>query len=159
MITVNIQQERFDSGELLNALCSIGGGAVSSFTGVARPDEGENGAVTAIELEHFPGMTQAVISALADEAMARWGLHGCTIVHRIGHINVGEEIVFVGAVSDHRAAAIDACSYLIDRLKTDAPFWKKETRAGGHSEWVEPKISDDQAAAKWQSDAKAPITE
>jgi molybdopterin synthase catalytic subunit len=156
MITVTIQHERFDSGALLNELSGIGGGAISSFTGIARPDESKNGAVTAIELEHFPGMTQAVLSALVDQATARWGLRGCTIVHRIGHINVGEEIVFVGAVSDHRAAAIDACSYLIDRLKTDAPFWKKETRVGGHSEWVEPKISDDEAAGKWQLDAEAP---
>jgi molybdopterin synthase catalytic subunit len=144
MILVRIQTEAFDSAGLLAALQRDGVGAVASFIGLVRADDG----VTAIELEHYPAMTQASLSELAQNACDRWQLDGCTIVHRVGHLAVGEPIVCVAAASAHRAAALQACAFLIDRLKTDAPFWKKEYRLG-NAQWVEAKTSDDARAAAW----------
>jgi len=149
MIEVRVQQEVFDSGNELAPLADIGGGAVASFTGIARRDKGNGGDVTAIELEHFPGMTENSLRDLADIAMERWQLLGCVLIHRIGRISVGEPIVLVGTAALHRAAALEACAYLIDRLKTDAPFWKKEFRSDGSADWVEAKASDDARAEKW----------
>ena len=145
MISVEITEDAIDGAAALAALARLGGGAVASFTGITRDD----GGVTAIELEHYPAMTQASLSALVDEAKARWSLSGCVLIHRVGRIAVGEPIVFVGTASSHRAEALDACSFLIDRLKTDAPFWKKEHRADGSTIWVEAKVSDDSRAARW----------
>lgn len=122
------------------------GGAIATFTGLVRPDDG----VAILELEHYPGATQAALTRLAEEASARWSLAAVTIVHRVGPMRPGERIVFVGTASAHRAAALEACAFLIDRLKTDAPFWKRET-VGGESRWVEPRGSDDTAAARWLS--------
>jgi molybdopterin synthase catalytic subunit len=144
MIRVIVQQERFDSGAELAALECLGVGAVASFTGIVRSDDG----VTAIELEHYPAMTQASLEALAEEATARWKLTAATIIHRIGYLNVGEPVVLVATASAHRAEALEACAFLIDRLKTEAPFWKKEHRAEGAS-WVEAKASDDARAGRW----------
>jgi molybdopterin synthase catalytic subunit len=120
------------------------GGAVATFTGLVRSDDG----VAILELEHYPGATEAALTRLAEEAGARWSLVAATIVHRVGPMRPGERIVFVGTASAHRAAALEACAFLIDRLKTDAPFWKRET-VGGESRWVEPRGSDDAAAARW----------
>ena len=106
---------------------ALGGGAVASFTGIARDDDG----VAAIELEHYPAMTEASLFALIDEAFERWSLLGCVLIHRVGRIAVGEPIVLVGTAASHRAEALEACAFLIDRLKTDALFWKKEHRADG----------------------------
>ena len=122
------------------------GGAVATFTGLVRPDDG----VAILELEHYPGATETALTRLAEEAGARWSLAAATIVHRVGPLRPGERIVFVGTASAHRAAALEACAFLIDRLKTDAPFWKRET-VGGESRWVEPRGSDDTAAARWLS--------
>jgi molybdopterin synthase catalytic subunit len=122
------------------------GGAVATFTGLVRPDDG----VAILELEHYPGATETALTRLAEEAGARWSLAAATIVHRVGPMRPGERIVFVGTASAHRAAALEACAFLIDRLKTDAPFWKRET-VGGESRWVEPRGSDDTAAARWLS--------
>ncbi len=144
MIDVRIQAERFDSAALLAALEADGVGAIASFTGLVRSDVG----VTAIELEHYPAMTQASLQALATEAQSRWNLPGAIIVHRVGKMMVGEPIVFVAAASPHRAEALAACAFLIDRLKTDAPFWKKEYR-GESAAWVEAKASDNARAANW----------
>jgi molybdopterin synthase catalytic subunit len=119
-------------------------GAISSFTGLVRSDNGVN----AIELEHYPAMTEASLRAVAAEANSRWNLSGAIIVHRVGKMAVGEPIVFVAAASAHRAEALAACAFLIDRLKTDAPFWKKEYR-GDYAYWVEAKASDDARAADW----------
>ena len=146
MNTVRIQTERFDSGIELVPLTVLGGGAVASFNGIARKD----GDVTAIELEHFPAMTQTVLENLVSEASRRWELLGCILIHRVGRIEVGEEIVLVGTAADHRAAALEACGFLIDRLKSDAPFWKKEHRADGSADWVEAKASDDARAERWE---------
>lgn len=145
MITIRIQQARFDSAQLLASLEGAGVGAVASFTGLVRKD----GDVIAIALEHYPAMTEASLRALADEACQRWDLSGCTIVHRIGRMDEGEPVVFVAAASSHRAAALQGCAFLIDRLKTDAPFWKKEYLADGSEHWVEAKDSDAARAQHW----------
>ncbi|MEQ1537901.1 MAG: molybdenum cofactor biosynthesis protein MoaE [Sphingorhabdus sp.] len=144
MIDVRIQIELFDSAALLASLQADGVGAISSFTGLVRSDDG----VTAIELEHYPAMTYASLRAVAAEALSRWNLSGAIIVHRVGKMAVGEPIVFVAAASAHRAGALAACAFLIDRLKTDVPFWKKEFR-GADARWVEAKASDDARAADW----------
>ena len=120
------------------------GGAVATFIGLVRADDG----VTTLELEHYPGATEAALERLAAEALARWSLAAATVVHRVGPMRAGERIVFVGTCSAHRAAALEACAYLIDRLKTDAPFWKREVVAG-ESRWVEARASDDAAAERW----------
>ena len=145
MIDVRIQTEAFDSAALLASLEADGVGAISSFTGLVRSDDG----VTAIELEHYPAMTEASLRAVATEALSRWNLSGAIIIHRVGKMAVGEPIVFVAAASAHRAEALAACAFLIDRLKTDAPFWKKEYR-GEQAQWVEAKASDDENSAKWR---------
>jgi molybdopterin synthase catalytic subunit len=144
MIKVQVQPSAFDTAAELAALELHGVGAIASFTGLVRGDDG----VTAIDLEHYPAMTEASLRALAAEGQARWLLTGCTVIHRVGKLAVGEPIVFVAAASPHRAAALEACAFLIDRLKTDAPFWKKEFR-GEHAEWVEAKASDADRATKW----------
>jgi molybdopterin synthase catalytic subunit len=144
MIDVRVQTEPFDTAAVLSAFELEGVGAVASFTGLVRGDDG----VTAIELEHYPAMTEVSLHALAEEAHSRWQLSGCTLIHRVGRMAVGEPIVLVATASPHRTAALEACAFLIDRLKTDAPFWKKEHR-GGQAEWVEAKASDDARAALW----------
>lgn len=144
MIDVRIQVAAFDSAALLAALEVEGVGAIASFTGLVRSDDG----VTAIELEHYPAMTEASLRAVSEQAQSRWKLSGAVIVHRVGKMAVGEPIVFVAAASAHRAEALAACAFLIDRLKTDAPFWKREYR-GEQAQWVEAKDSDDARAANW----------
>ena len=144
MIDVRIQTEAFDAAALLASLQADRIGAISSFTGLVRSDDN----VTAIELEHYPAMTEASLRAVAADALGRWNLSGAIIVHRVGKMAVGEAIVFVAAASAHRAEALAACAFLIDRLKTDAPFWKKEYR-GERAQWVEAKASDDARAADW----------
>lgn len=119
-------------------------GAVASFTGLVRADDG----VETLELEHYPGATEAALERLAQEAIARWSLTAATIVHRVGPMAPGERIVFVGTCARHRGAALEACAFLIDRLKTDAPFWKRESTADA-SRWVDARGSDDAAAARW----------
>lgn len=126
------------------------GGAVATFTGLVRADVvADKGSVATLELEHYPGATEAALERLATDATARWSLSAASIVHRVGPMRPGERIVFVGTAADHRAAALEACAFLIDRLKTDAPFWKRET-VGGEARWVEARGSDDAAAARWE---------
>ncbi len=149
MIRVNVQRERFDVGTELAQLEALGSGAIASFMGLVRGDNG----LCELTLEHYPGMTEAALQALATAAKSRWVLDGVTIIHRIGAMTPGERIVFVGTASPHRAAALEACSFLIDRLKTDAPFWKQERFADGRVLWVEPRESDDTAAARWHIDS------
>jgi molybdopterin synthase catalytic subunit len=145
MKRVLISDEPISAEVALAGLSDLGGGAVSSFTGISRDD----GGVTAIELEHYPGMTESSLMRLIDEAFARWALLGAAIVHRIGRVAVGEPVVVVGAASRHRADALEATAFLIDRLKTDAPFWKKEHYADGTSVWVDAKTSDDDRSSRW----------
>jgi molybdopterin synthase catalytic subunit len=146
MIKVAISSDRFDMGVELAPLAALQGGALASFTGIARPD----GDVIAIELEHYPAMTKASLDALVAEAQSRWQVLGCVLIHRVGRIEMGEEIVLVGIASAHRKAALEATAFLIDRLKTDTPFWKKEIYADGRAEWVEAKGSDVDAGARWK---------
>ena len=123
-------------------------GAVVTFTGLCR-DEG--GALSALELEHYPGMAEAEIRRIAEEALARWPLTGLTAIHRHGRIAPGENIVLVVAASAHRQAAFEAADFLMDFLKTRAPFWKKEHLASGEEgKWVDAKEADDDAAERWK---------
>lgn len=127
------------------------GGAVATFTGLVRADKvAGRGDVAVLELEHYPGATEGALTRLVDQAVTRWALTAASVVHRVGAMRPGERIVFVGTASAHRAAALEACAYLIDRLKTDAPFWKRETVAG-EARWVEARDSDDAAAARWEA--------
>ena len=144
MIRVSVQPAPIDLATELAGVEARGEGAVASFTGLVRSD----GGVTELTLEHYPGMTEAALCDIAEEAFARWGLLAVTIVHRIGPMVPGDRIVFIATAAAHRAAALESCAYLIDRLKTDAPFWKREAR-GGEARWVEARGSDVEAAGRW----------
>lgn len=123
-------------------------GAVVSFTGLCRD---EDGALEALELEHYPGMAEAEIARVAEEALARWPLQALTVIHRYGKIFPGDRIVLVIAAARHRGEAFAAAEFLMDYLKTRAPFWKKEHRADGRTgDWVEAKAKDDAAAERWE---------
>ena len=146
---VRIQAEPFDLSEESRALMEGRAdiGAVVAFTGHCR-DEG--GKLTALELEHYPGMAEREIGRIAAQAAERWPLLGLTIIHRHGRIAPGEPIVLVLAASSHRAAAFEAASFLMDFLKTRVPFWKKEHRPDGTvGDWVAAKDGDDEAAGRW----------
>jgi molybdopterin synthase catalytic subunit len=147
MPTIRVQEAPFDLGAETTALLAgrqdVGG--LASFLGVCRGD----GGLTAMVLEHYPGMTERALTRIADEASARWPLTGCTVIHRVGRLMPGDPIVLVLTASAHRQAALESCAFLIDWLKTKAPFWKREEFAGGDSRWVAAKAEDDAAAAKW----------
>ena len=144
MIRIAVQAEPIDVAAEMATAEASGAGGIATFTGVVRGSDG----VTGLELEHYPGATEAALRTLAEEAVTRWSLLGASVVHRIGPMVPGDRIVFVAAAAPHRAAALDACAYLIDRLKTDAPFWKRETR-GNEARWVEARDSDTTAAERW----------
>ena len=144
---VSVQAEPFDPGAELARLEALGGGAVASFTGLVRGD----GGLCEMLLEHHPGMTAKALEAIAAEAASRWPLAGITLIHRFGALRPGDRIVFVGTASSHRAAALESCAFLIDWLKTKAPFWKQERFADGASRWVDAKADDDEAAARWKA--------
>ena len=146
MIRIVVTPEAIDiAAEMALAEAAAGTGAVATFTGLVRADDG----VGTLELEHYPGATEAALYRVAAGAAERWALGGATIVHRVGPMTPGTRIVFVAASSAHRAAALEACAYLIDRLKTDAPFWKRETR-DGEARWVEARETDADAAKRWE---------
>jgi molybdopterin synthase catalytic subunit len=147
--TIRIQAEPFDvaaeTAVLTDGRADIG--AVVAFTGLCR-DEG--GRLTALELEHYPGMAEAEIDRIAGQAESRWPLLGLTVIHRFGRISPGEEIVLVLAASAHRMAAFEAASFMMDYLKTQAPFWKREhLKDGTTGAWVEAKEADDRAMERW----------
>ena len=149
-MTVRLQREDFDIGAEIARLTQgrTDIGAVATFTGICRAsNEGE--AVAAMTLEHYPGMTERQLAEIEAEAHARWPLQASLIVHRYGRLEPGDRIVLVATASKHREAAFESCHFLIDWLKTRAPFWKLEETAEG-SHWVEAKDSDDAAAEKWQ---------
>ncbi|WGS40210.1 molybdenum cofactor biosynthesis protein MoaE [Burkholderia sp. JSH-S8] len=123
-------------------------GAVVNFLGVVR-QSGDFDDVVALEIEHYPGMTERALWSIVEEASARWTLESVRIVHRIGRIALGHPVVLVVVAAPHRGAAFDACEFLMDFLKTHAPFWKKEIRHDGAAEWVEAKALDDQAMKRW----------
>ena len=147
MIRVSVDSAPIELAVEVAALEERGAGGVATFTGVVRGDDG----ITALELEHYPGMTEQALIMLAEDATERWSLLGVTMVHRVGVMVPGERIVFVGTAAHHRREALDACAYLIDRLKTDAPFWKRE-RLGDDTRWVEARDSDAAAAGRWGGD-------
>ncbi|MGC4025307.1 MAG: molybdenum cofactor biosynthesis protein MoaE [Mesorhizobium sp.] len=147
--TVRIQPDDFDLAAEIAALTNgrPDVGAVVTFTGLCR-DEG--GSLAALELEHYPGMAKAEIARIANEAAERWPLTGVTAIHRYGRIKPGENIVLVVTASAHRQAAFEAASFLMDYLKSRAPFWKKEHHAdGSEGDWVEAKDTDEDAARRW----------
>jgi molybdopterin synthase catalytic subunit len=150
MPTVRVQAPAFDSGAELAALLAgrtdVGG--VGCFIGLVRDNAGGQ-PIRSMTLEHYPGMTERALAAIAAEAEARWALQGCTVIHRCGRLLPGEPIVLVLTASAHRQAALDATAFLIDWLKTRAPFWKQEELADGGAHWVEARDADDAAAARW----------
>jgi molybdopterin synthase catalytic subunit len=148
-MTIRVQTDRFDPGLELNALhcANAGVGAVVSFVGYVR-DFNDGHDVFGMLLEHYPGMTEKALEKISMEAAQRWPLLKTVIVHRVGTLAPGEPIVFVGVASAHRRAAFEACDFIMDYLKTRAPFWKKETTEDG-SRWVEGRDSDKAAAQRW----------
>jgi molybdopterin synthase catalytic subunit len=145
MIRIEVGTDDFDIGVESLKVAGQGGGAIASFVGQVRDD----GNLLSLELEHYPAMTQKALREIAETALSDWPLHAVTIIHRVGKLSVGENIVLVVTGSDHRKAAIESCSFIMDKLKTVAPFWKKETRADGEAKWIEERASDVAAAEKW----------
>ncbi len=148
-MSVSVQTNDFDIAAEIDAL--VGGdrdiGAVVSFTGLVREMTG-GGEITAMELEHYPGMTERALEAIVEAARGRWPLQGVRVIHRHGPLAPGDRIVLVLTASRHREAAFEAAAFLMDYLKTRAPFWKKETGAAG-TRWVEAREMDDRAAERW----------
>ncbi|WP_443692366.1 molybdopterin synthase catalytic subunit MoaE [Pseudomonas sp.] len=148
-MAIRVQTAAFDPGVEVNALhaANVGVGAVVSFIGYVR-DFNEGREVAGMFLEHYPGMTEKALGKIAAEAEQRWPLLRLEVLHRLGALEPGEPIVFVGVASAHRQAAFDACAFVMDYLKTRAPFWKKETSLDG-PHWVEGRDSDHAAAGRW----------
>ena len=147
---IRIQQEDFDVAAEYAALRgNTSTGAVTMMVGCVR-DNGDLAEVHGLHLEHYSGMTEKALASIVAEARGRWPLLAVRIVHRVGELAPGAQIVFVGVGSAHRAAAFAACEFLIDWLKTRAPFWKRETDAAGVSRWVEQKAADGERALRWQ---------
>jgi molybdopterin synthase catalytic subunit len=147
--SVTIQQADFDLGAEVAALREADGqvGAVVAFVGTVR-DRSDGAAVSAMELEHYPGMTERAIEAMVEAARGRFDIRGVRVIHRVGSLALRDQIVLVAVTSAHRGAAFQACEFLMDYLKTQAPFWKKETTADG-ARWVDARVADDQALERW----------
>ncbi|MDB6455171.1 molybdenum cofactor biosynthesis protein MoaE [Falsirhodobacter sp. 20TX0035] len=144
-MTVRVQTAAFDMGAELNAFSEgLEAGAVVSFTGLVR----DAGRMVAMEIEHYPAMTERAITAIVQEATARWSLERALVIHRHGRLMVGEPIMMVATAARHRAGAFQAAEFLMDYLKSRAPFWKKEIGAEGEV-WVEAKASDEDALTRW----------
>ena len=152
MSRVTIQTADFDVTAEMAALRSgdLGIGALASFVGTVRDRHGAaaTGDISQLELEHYPGMTEAAIEAMIDQALARFDIRAARVVHRVGVLQPGEQIVLVITASAHRGPAFQACEFLMDYLKTQAPFWKKETTPEG-ARWVDARVEDDAALARW----------
>ena len=150
-MAVRVQREDFDVGaetaKLIDGHPDIG--AIVTFTGRVRgKDDGRQ--ITALTLEHYPDMTEAEMARIEAEATARWPLQASLVIHRVGELKAGDNIVLVIAASEHRQAAFEAAGFLMDYLKTQAPFWKKETTASGDSAWVDAREEDESAAKRWR---------
>lgn len=155
-----IQHEDFDASELtaqLRRRTQGKAGAVVTFTGYVR-DYAENTATQTLFLEHYPGMCERQIDELCDQARQRWPIADCLVVHRVGELRNMEQIVFVAVASAHRGDAFRACEYLIDALKTSAPFWKRETLEDGRQFWVQQHDRDARKAEQWQTTTGSPTT-
>jgi len=148
---VRVQTEDFDAGREIAALRAdnAGVGAVASFIGVAR-DINDGADVATLTLEHYPGMTEAALEDICQRARSRWTLHDVLVIHRVGPLRPLDQIVLVVVTSSHRGDAFAACEFVMDYLKTEAPFWKKEESPGG-SRWVDARESDDAARARWKA--------
>ena len=146
---VSIQAEDFDVGVEVAALRAGDGGvgAVAVFVGTVR-ERSDGATVSSMELEHYPGMTEAAIEAMVEQAFARFEIRAARVVHRIGKLAAREQIVLVAVASAHRGQAFQACEFLMDYLKTHAPFWKKESTDAG-ARWVDARVADDAALARW----------
>jgi molybdopterin synthase catalytic subunit len=146
---VSIQAEDFDVAAEIAALRAGDGGvgAVCSFIGTVR-DRSDGSAVSAMELEHYPGMTEKAIEAMIDEAFRRFDIRAARVIHRVGPLQLREQIVLVVVTSAHRGESFQACEFLMDYLKTQAPFWKKESTPEGER-WVDARVADDAALARW----------
>jgi molybdopterin synthase catalytic subunit len=153
-MTVSVQREDFDIAAEMARLTAADRdiGAVVSFTGLVREMTG-SGPITAMELEHYPGMTERALHEIVAAAHSRWPLQGVRVIHRYGPLQPGDRIVLVLTASRHRQTAFEAAEFLMDYLKTRAPFWKKEDRAGG-AHWVDARDADDSAAARWERPTK-----
>jgi len=139
---ISVQKEDFDLGAEVKAISNNSKiGAVASFVGLVRDVQ--------MTLEHYPGMTERAIEKIVGEAKSRWQVMDCTVIHRYGALQPNDQIVMVAVASGHRGDAFDACEFIMDYLKTQAPFWKKEQTAEG-ARWVEAKTSDDKAAERWK---------
>lgn len=154
MSRISVQTDDFDIAaeiaRLTNGRTDIGG--LGCFIGIVRDDKtsaATDRGLRALTLEHYPAMTLAAIRRITDEAERRWGLLGCTVIHRVGRMLPGENIVLVLTAASHRAAALEATAFLIDWLKTKAPFWKREEFQNGENTWVAARDTDDAAAARW----------
>jgi molybdopterin synthase catalytic subunit len=146
---VSIQTADFDLGAEVAALRAADGGvgAVASFIGTVR-DRNDGSGVSRMELEHYPGMTERAIEAMIDQAMSRFDIRAARVIHRVGPLEVGDQIVMVAVSSAHRGQAFQACEFLMDYLKTQAPFWKKEHTPEG-ARWVDARSADDEALKRW----------
>jgi molybdopterin synthase catalytic subunit len=147
---IRVQSETFDLGAEVDAMRAgrTDIGAIASFVGLAR-DLNEGSGVAAMTLEHYPGMTEKALAALVDEANSRWTLLDVSVIHRVGRLLPGDPIVLVVVAGSHRGEAFAACEFIMDFLKTRAPFWKKEETPDGER-WVEARASDDAAAERWR---------
>lgn len=147
-MTVRVQSDAFDPGAELTGFAAGRSdlGAVVSFTGIVRDDAGT---LDRMEIEHYPGMTQKAIEAIVDEARTRWALADCLVIHRHGALRPGDQIMMVATASAHRVAAFEAAEFLMDYLKSRAPFWKKEFTRDGAADWVAAKVNDEDALARW----------
>ena len=150
MARVRVQEADFDVGAELAALTvnRVDVGAVASFVGLVR-DANDGSAVRGLTLEHYPGMTEKALEDICAQAAARWQLQGMVVIHRVGRLVPGDRIVLVGVASGHRGEAFEACEFIMDYLKTRAPFWKREDTPQG-ARWVEARHSDDSAADRWK---------
>lgn len=149
-MTVRVQEADFDTGAELAALRAgdLRVGALASFVGLVR-DMNEGAGVAEMTLEHYPGMTEKALEKIVAEAKARWDIYGTLVIHRVGRLLPGDQIVLVAVSGAHRGEAFAACEFIMDFLKTRAPFWKREATPAG-SRWVDARDSDDDAAARWQ---------
>jgi molybdopterin synthase catalytic subunit len=149
-MSIRIQAEPFDIGHEISQLSAADArvGAIASFMGLVR-DMGGADPLISLTLEHYPGMTEKALASLESEARARWDVLEVLIVHRVGRLQPQDPIVLVVVTGGHRAETFSACEYLMDALKTRAPFWKKESTASG-DHWVEPRLSDDKALERWK---------
>ena len=147
---ISVQQQDFNQQveyERLKLTSSVG--AIVTFTGLVRDiNQGEK--VSDLTLEHYPGMTEKCLMEIVEEAKQRWSIIESTVIHRVGKLSISDQIVFVGVASQHRGDAFAACEFIMDYLKTKAPFWKKETVGNGEEQWVDARESDQNSALKWK---------